>query len=119
MAISNDMLDKKCRKCKKGRYIETSYWCDAAGDPLSCSKCGHTKQRWTETKEKTKKREEISEVASVLNKIFKKFKKDVVITGIHNNSFVIFYISNERYEGYVSSMGEIILEKKPKPDLQQ
>ena len=54
MPISNDMLGKKCRKCKIGRYREWSFWCDRGDEPLKCSKCGHKKKRWTEEKDKKK-----------------------------------------------------------------
>jgi Zn ribbon nucleic-acid-binding protein len=42
-----DMKGKKCRACKKGKYIETSLWDDWDGK-LHCSKCGHEVKRHQE-----------------------------------------------------------------------
>ena len=53
---SKDMLKKKCKKCKKGRYYEWSFYCDRGDEPLKCSECGHKTPRWIEKKKKKKKK---------------------------------------------------------------
>lgn len=39
------MTDKKCQKCKKGKYRETSIHDDIDG-VLHCNDCGHKIKRW-------------------------------------------------------------------------
>ena len=39
-----DMMDKKCKKCGKGKYKETSQMDDMDG-VLHCDKCGHEVKR--------------------------------------------------------------------------
>jgi hypothetical protein len=41
-----DMSGKPCKKCKKGKYVETSQHDDMKG-VLHCSKCGSGTKRWT------------------------------------------------------------------------
>ena len=66
MSLDNkkDMLKKKCKKCKRGRYCETGrawqthnglFYCDRGDEPLKCSECGHKTPRWIEKKMKKKK----------------------------------------------------------------
>ena len=63
MSLDNqkDMLKKKCKKCKRGRYCETGrawqthnglFYCDRGDEPLKCSECGHKTPRWIEKKMK-------------------------------------------------------------------
>lgn len=57
MSLDNkkDMLKKKCKKCKKGRYYEWSFYCDRGDglcEPLKCSECGHKTPRWIKKKKK-------------------------------------------------------------------
>ena len=40
-----DMSGKKCQKCGKGKYKETSQMDDMDG-VLHCDKCGHQVDRW-------------------------------------------------------------------------
>lgn len=40
-----DMTNKKCKSCKKGRYVETSLQDDWTG-VLHCRNCGHETDRW-------------------------------------------------------------------------
>ena len=42
-----DMTGKKCKKCKKGKYTETSIHDDIDG-VLHCDKCGHEVKRHTD-----------------------------------------------------------------------
>ena len=56
---SKDMLKKKCKKCKKGRYCEWSS--QALSEPLKCSECGHKTPRWTEKKMKKKKKKKLED----------------------------------------------------------
>ena len=58
MSLDNqkDMLKKKCKKCKKGRYCEWSFYCDRGDEPLKCSECGHKTPRWIQKKMKKKKK---------------------------------------------------------------
>lgn len=61
MSLDNkkDMLKKKCKKCKKGRYYEWSFYCDRGDglcEPLKCSECGHKTPRWIKKKMKKKKK---------------------------------------------------------------
>ena len=57
MSLDNkkDMLKKKCKKCKKGKYYEWHYLCDRGDYPLRCGNCNHETQRWVEKKKKKKK----------------------------------------------------------------
>jgi hypothetical protein len=56
MSLDNkkDMLKKKCKKCKKGKYYEWHYLCDRGDYPLRCGNCDHETQRWVEKKKKKK-----------------------------------------------------------------
>ena len=58
---SKDMLKKKCKKCKKGRYYEWSFYCDRGDEPLKCSECGHKTPRWIEKKMKKKKKKKLED----------------------------------------------------------
>lgn len=40
-----DMTGKKCRKCGKGKYKETTFFDDMDG-VLHCDKCNHEIKRW-------------------------------------------------------------------------
>jgi predicted nucleic-acid-binding Zn-ribbon protein len=44
--MKSDMKGKKCEKCKKGKYEETSQLDDLKG-VLHCIKCGHEIDRYT------------------------------------------------------------------------
>ncbi len=63
MSLDNqkDMLKKKCKKCKKGRYCEWSFYCDRGDEPLKCSKCGHKTPRWIQKKMKKKKKKKLED----------------------------------------------------------
>ena len=56
MSLDNkkDMLKKKCKKCKKGKYYEWHFLCDRGDYPLRCGNCDHETQRWVEKKKKKK-----------------------------------------------------------------
>jgi hypothetical protein len=47
-AKSVDMTGKKCTKCNKGKYHETSHMDDMDG-VLHCTKCNHQVDRWKNT----------------------------------------------------------------------
>ena len=63
-----DMLDKKCVKCKKGKYFSFlcrryhdslitgagvwSFYCDRGDEPLACTKCDHKIARYPDDEKK-------------------------------------------------------------------
>ena len=70
MDNKKDMLRKKCKKCKRGRYCETGrawqthnglFYCDRGDEPLKCSECGHKTPRWIEKKMKKKKKKKLED----------------------------------------------------------
>ena len=50
--VTMDMLDKKCVKCKKGKYYEWSFYCDRGDEPLACTKCDHKIARYPDDEKK-------------------------------------------------------------------
>ena len=62
MSLDNkkDMLNKKCKKCKKGKYHGRRGWdwgeAEFYAHPLRCGNCDHETQRWVEKKKKKKKK---------------------------------------------------------------
>jgi hypothetical protein len=63
MSLDNqkDMLKKKCKKCKRGRYYEWHYLCDRGDYPLRCDNCDHETQRWVKKKMKKKKKKKLED----------------------------------------------------------
>jgi len=81
MSLGNekDMLKKKCKKCKKGRYYEWHFLCDRGDYPLRCGNCDHETQRWVEKKKKKKLTQPFKE--TVIERLLKdkKFKQHLEI----------------------------------------
>lgn len=59
-----DMTGKKCAKCKKGTYGETSQFDDMDGK-LHCRKCGHEIARYTKEPADIKREKEKDKGAGI------------------------------------------------------